>query len=77
MNKAGLADLLGLTGQKNVQGEKVQKLDVFADGVRLHGFCTPKYIKNVIWPQLQVGLDRAVRSRESLQISGGREIRWY
>lgn len=42
-----------------------------SDGVRLHGFCTPKYIENVIWPQLQTGLERAGRSRESLQISGG------
>lgn len=33
VNKAGLADVLGLTGQKNVQGEKVQKLDAFADEV--------------------------------------------
>ncbi len=33
VNKAGLADLLGLTGQRNVQGEKVQKLDAFADDV--------------------------------------------
>jgi fructose-1,6-bisphosphatase I len=33
VNKAGLAGLLGLTGQKNVQGEKVQKLDAFTDDV--------------------------------------------
>jgi probable F420-dependent oxidoreductase len=42
-----------------------------ADGVRLHGFCTRKYLENVIWPQLETGLKRAGRSRESLQISGG------
>lgn len=42
-----------------------------ADGVRLHGFCTPKYIENVIWPQLATGLERGGRSRENLQISGG------
>lgn len=29
-NKAGLVNLLGFTGEKNVQGEKVTKLDVFA-----------------------------------------------
>jgi len=28
--RAGLADILGATGQTNVQGEKVQKLDVYA-----------------------------------------------
>jgi len=30
VNKAGLADLLGFTGDINVQGEEVKKLDVFA-----------------------------------------------
>lgn len=31
VNKAGLVDILGLTGEVNVQGEHVQKLDVFAN----------------------------------------------
>lgn len=31
--KAGLADILGLTGRRNVQGEVVQKLDEFAQEV--------------------------------------------
>ena len=31
VNKAGLADILGLTGKINVQGEEVQKLDEFAN----------------------------------------------
>ncbi len=30
VNKAGLVDILGLTGEMNVQGEEVQKLDDFA-----------------------------------------------
>ena len=30
VNKAGLLDVLGATGRQNVQGETVQKLDVFA-----------------------------------------------
>lgn len=30
VRKAGLVDVLGLTGQINVQGEKVQKLDMYA-----------------------------------------------
>jgi len=30
VNKAGLANILGLTGRTNVQGEEVQKLDEFA-----------------------------------------------
>ncbi|QFU75793.1 TIGR03617 family F420-dependent LLM class oxidoreductase [Halioglobus maricola] len=42
-----------------------------ADGVRLHAFCTRKYIENVILPQLETGLARGERHREDLQISGG------
>lgn len=30
-NRAGLADILGMAGYKNVQGEEVKKLDVFAN----------------------------------------------
>lgn len=36
VNKAGLLDVLGGTGDINVQGEKVQKLDEFADKVLLY-----------------------------------------
>lgn len=33
VNKAGLADILGLTGAINVQGEQVRKLDEFTDNI--------------------------------------------
>ena len=33
VSKAGLTSVLGLTGEENVQGEEVQKLDVFANNV--------------------------------------------
>jgi len=33
VNKAGLVDVLGYTGSTNVHGEKVQKLDEFADSI--------------------------------------------
>jgi len=33
VNKAGLVDVLGYTGATNVHGEKVQKLDEFADSI--------------------------------------------
>ncbi len=33
VNKAGLVDILGLTGHTNIQGEEVQKLDVYANEV--------------------------------------------
>ncbi len=41
------------------------------DGVRLHGFCTRKYFENVIWPELNKGLLKAGRTRETFQVSGG------
>lgn len=31
VNRAGLIDILGLTGEENVQGEQVKKLDVYAN----------------------------------------------
>jgi len=36
VNKAGLVDILGLTGDINVQGEKVKKLDEFANSMLIH-----------------------------------------
>ena len=33
VNKAGIVDLLGGTGDRNVQGERVQKLDLYAEDV--------------------------------------------
>lgn len=33
VRQAGLADILGLTGRENVQGEQVRKLDEFADDI--------------------------------------------
>lgn len=33
VNKAGLVDILGRTGEENVHGEQVQKLDLFANDV--------------------------------------------
>lgn len=35
VNKAGLADILGVTGRRNVSGEAVQKLDEFANETML------------------------------------------
>ena len=36
VNKAGLVNILGLTGEVNVQGEQVRKLDDFANRVLIH-----------------------------------------
>ncbi|MHB0981472.1 MAG: class 1 fructose-bisphosphatase [Thermoleophilia bacterium] len=38
VNKAGLAEVLGLTGKENVQGELVRKLDQFANDVFIAAF---------------------------------------
>ena len=36
VNKAGLVDVLGFTGEVNVQGEQVQKLDEYANKILIH-----------------------------------------
>jgi len=36
VNKAGLVDILGYTGEQNVQGEAVKKLDVFSHEMMIH-----------------------------------------
>jgi probable F420-dependent oxidoreductase len=41
------------------------------DGVKLHGFCTRKYIEDAVMPRLAEGLAKAGRSRENYEISGG------
>ncbi|WP_420446027.1 TIGR03617 family F420-dependent LLM class oxidoreductase [Candidatus Poriferisodalis sp.] len=41
------------------------------DGVRLHGFCTPDYLREHVMPQLQTGLDRAGHNRSDFWVTGG------
>ena len=42
-----------------------------ADGVRLHPFCTRKYVDDVVLPELQTGMQRSGRARETFEIAGG------
>jgi fructose-1,6-bisphosphatase I len=35
VNKAGLVDIIGFTGEENVHGEKVKKLDIFANDMMI------------------------------------------
>jgi len=42
-----------------------------ADGVRLHPFCTPKYISETIEPQLAKGFAISGRDRANFEVSGG------
>jgi len=41
------------------------------DGVKLHGFCTRKYLTDAIMPRIEAGLAKAGRKRQSYEISGG------
>jgi len=41
------------------------------DGVMLHVFCTGKYLKEVIMPRLNKGLESSGRTRADFEISGG------
>jgi len=42
-----------------------------ADGVRLHGIVTRKYMDEVAFPNLRLGAERAGRSLHDLEIAGG------
>src|SRR5262249_60664578 len=41
------------------------------DGVKLHGFCTRKYLTDAIMPRIEAGLAKAGRRRAQYEISGG------
>jgi probable F420-dependent oxidoreductase len=41
------------------------------DGVRMHGFCTAKYIQDVIKPELLKGAARSGRDAAALDVTGG------
>jgi fructose-1,6-bisphosphatase I len=44
VNKAGLVEILGFTGEQNVQGEKVRKLDEFAHDVIVRRMSHSRYL---------------------------------
>lgn len=41
------------------------------DGLRLHSFSTPEYIRDVIWPNVLRGAEKSGRSLESFEMIGG------
>ena len=41
------------------------------DGVRLHGFCTRRYVDDVVLPELGAGMVRSGRAREHFEVAGG------
>lgn len=42
-----------------------------ADGIRLHGFCTKRYLHEVALPHVERGLKTSGRSRKDFEICGG------
>ena len=42
-----------------------------ADGVRLHPFCTQKYVEDVVMPELRAGMAKSGRERATFEITGG------
>lgn len=42
-----------------------------SDGVRLHPFCTRKYVDEIVLPELRTGMQRSDRQRETFEITGG------
>lgn len=49
----------------------VQLAGEICDGVRLHSFVTPEYIRDVIWPNLRAGAARRGRSLEEFEVMAG------
>jgi len=41
------------------------------DGVRLHGFCTRRYLDEVVVPEVRAALERRGRARGRFEVSGG------
>ena len=41
-----------------------------AEALRVHGFCTPEYLRDVIWPNVRVGVERAGRSLDDFEVIG-------
>jgi probable F420-dependent oxidoreductase len=54
-----------------VRPKMIESAASIADGLRLHGFCTKKYLKEVVWPAIDRGLRSAGRSRSELDVCGG------
>jgi len=49
----------------------VQLAGEICDGVRLHSFVTPEYIRDVIWPNLRAGAARRGRSLDGFEVMAG------
>ena len=54
-----------------VRPRMIESAASVADGLRLHGFCTKKYLDEVVWPAIGRGLEASGRSRGELDVCGG------
>jgi probable F420-dependent oxidoreductase len=54
-----------------VRPKMVESAANIADGLRLHFFCTKKYLREVTWPAIERGLAASGRSRSELEVCGG------
>lgn len=54
-----------------VRPKMIESAASVADGLRLHGFCTKKYLQEVVIPAIDRGLESSGRSRSELDICGG------
>jgi probable F420-dependent oxidoreductase len=54
-----------------VGGDMLALAGRVADGVRLHGFCTRRYLEEVALPRLQDALARSGRERRRFEVWGG------
>ena len=54
--KAGLNDILGATGEKNVQGEEVQKLDEFADSLLRDKFEKKELVGGIASEEMEISI---------------------
>lgn len=54
-----------------VRPRTIESAAAVADGLRLHAFCTKKYLQEVVWPAIERGLQSAGRLRSDLDVCGG------
>ena len=54
-----------------VRPKMIESAASVADGLRLHGFCTKKYLQDVVTPAIDRGLESSGRSRSEIDICGG------
>jgi len=54
-----------------VNAYNLQLAGEICDGVRLHSFVTPEYIRDVIWPNLRRGAARSGRSLDAFEVMAG------